>query len=97
MTHKPPITTYFSPTALALAMTPLRSGSVGSSGDMAGSYGSGQHENRLVGEFLALFDSLGRGGAPFDGALLLGLFSVDFGPTLPHVRPSAAEYGHDCS
>jgi len=47
---------------------------------MVGAYGGGQQGDRLLGEFLALFDSLGRRQRHVDGAFLFGLFAVDLGP-----------------
>jgi hypothetical protein len=49
---------------------------------MAGAYGSGQQGNRLLGQLLALFDSLGRGHRHIDRAFLFGLFAIDLGPLM---------------
>jgi len=49
---------------------------------MAGAYGSGQQGNRLLGQLLALFDSLGGGQRHIDCAFLFGLFAVDLGPLI---------------
>lgn len=47
---------------------------------MAGAYGSSEQGDRLLGEFLALVESLRRSQRPVAGVKLFFLFAVDDGP-----------------
>src|SRR4051794_840171 len=80
MTLKPPITTYGSPTALALATTPLRSGPEGSSWGMPPPYGGRQQGNRLLREPLALLEAFRRRQRPHGPVVVLALFAIELRP-----------------